>query len=201
MKHTKRFPIWTGAAILLLVGPVLAVCDGAPMDLTHLEAAKAADASIHAGGPAQTTAVSGSAVHFFTTAVIHAQEPTETGLVQRSTDIVRLTGDLNGYLVFHVTSTFDFANGSLVNTGTQFFSGTIAGSEPVVLHDDRFRFVVDLSTGETLGEVHLGRSNDGPDKGGWYECDLVIVGDGTTTPDGDGVVEYSGECTRRGKAR
>jgi hypothetical protein len=30
-----------------------------------------------------------------------------------------------------VTSTFDFANDSLVNTGDQVFSGTVAGSDPV----------------------------------------------------------------------
>jgi hypothetical protein len=92
------------------------------------------------------------------------------------------------------------AEAAEASTGTQFFSGTIAGSEPVVLHDDRFRFVVDLSTGETRGEVHLGRSNDAPHKGGWYECDLIVVGSGMTTPEGDGMVDYSGECTRRGNA-
>jgi hypothetical protein len=203
MGSMKTIKTWQGATTLLLAGPVLAVCNAAPTvpeRFDAAEAAEAAEASAASAGAAWTIPVSGSAVHFFSTAIVHSQEPTETGMIQRSTDVVQLMGDLSGFLVFHATSTFDFTNGSLVNTGTQFFSGTIAGSEPVVLHDDRFRFVVDLSTGETRGEVHLGRSNDAPHKGGWYECDLIVVGSGMTTPEGDGMVDYSGECTRRGNA-
>lgn len=196
MRDTKMLKALRGVMCLLLAGAVLAVCDAAP---TRPEALEATEASASAGGAAHAVAVSGSAVHFFTTAITHSQEPTETGMIQRSTDIVQLSGDLNGYLLYHVTSTFDFVAGSLVNTGTQFFSGTIAGSDPVVLHDDSFRFVVDLSTGETLGEIHFGRSNDAPHKGSWYECDLVVVGTGMMTPEGDGMVDYSGECTRRGQ--
>jgi hypothetical protein len=189
---------WQGAAILMLSGTALAACDPAPTVPERGGAAASAVSTSLAGPP--TVSVSGSAVHFFSTAVIHSQEPTETGMIQRSTDIVRLEGDLDGYLVFHVTSRFDFASNTLVNTGTQLFSGTIAGSDPVLLHDDRFRFEVDLSTGETLGSVHLGRSNDAPNKRAWYECDLVVVGTGMT-PEGDGLVDYSGECVRRGQPR
>lgn len=83
-----------------------------------------------------------------------------------------------------------------MNTGTQFFSGTIAGSGPVILYDDRFRFDIDLGTRETLGTVHFSRSKDAPRKGGWFECDLVVVGTGTT-PAGDITSEYSGEERRR----
>jgi hypothetical protein len=198
MRNTKTLKALQGTMYLLLAGAVLAVCDAAP---TLPEALDAAEASASADAASHAVPVSGSAVHFFTTAIIHSQEPTQTGMIQQSTDIVQLTGDLNGYLVYHVTSTFDFGAGSLVNTGTQFFSGTIAGSDPVVLHDDSFRFEVDLSTGETRGEIHLGRSNDAPHKGSWYECDLVVVGTGMLTPEGDGMVDYSGECTRRGQAQ
>ena len=139
-------------------------------------------------------------MHYFTRAIIHSQEPTETGMVQRSSDYIELTGDLKGYVLYHPVSVFDFANGTLVNTGTQFFSGTVAGSAPVILHDDTFRFEVDLNSGATTGEVHLGRSKDAPEKGGWYECDLAITGTGMT-PDGDGISDYSGTCRARGSLR
>jgi hypothetical protein len=151
-----------------------------------------------AGTGQETFSVSGSGVHFFSEAIVHSQEGTPTGMTQRSTDTVKLTGDLSGYILYHATTEFDFVGNTLVNTGTQFFSGTIAGSDPVVLRDDEFRFDVDLSTGATTGEVHLSRSNDAPHKGHWYECDLVVVGTGLT-PDGDSTVDYSGECTRRGR--
>lgn len=189
---------WHGATILILAGPVLAVCNVAPTVPDDADAASS-DASTSVLRASSAFPVAGSAVHYFSTAVIHSQEPVENGMIQKSTDIVHLTGDLSGYLVFHATSTFDFTNDSLVNTGTQFFSGTVAGSAPVVLHDDRFRFVVDLSTGATHGEVFLGRSNDAPDRGAWYECALVVVGTGAMTPEGDGMVDYTGECTRRGQ--
>jgi hypothetical protein len=120
-------------------------------------------------------------------------------MIQRSTDITELTGDLSGYILYHPTSVFDYGAGTLVNTGTQLFSGSIAGSAPVLLHDDTFRFESDLATGATTGEVFLGRSNDAPTRGGWYECTLDVVGTGLT-PEGDGMVDYSGECTPRGNA-
>jgi hypothetical protein len=161
-------------------------------------AARSAVSHTVAGG--RTIAVSGSAVHFFTTAVVHSETPTPTGKVQRSTEVIRLTGDLDGYILYHPTSTFDFAGGTLVNTGTQIYSGTIAGSAPMILHDDRFRFTVDLATGATVGEVHLSRSKDAPHPGSWYDCDLEIVGTGTT-PAGDATADYGGTCTERGNGR
>jgi hypothetical protein len=154
-------------------------------------------ASAVAASDEQTIPVSGSGVHFNTTAVVHSRQPTPTGMIQRSTEIAKLTGDLNGYILYHPTSEFDFVNNTLVNTGTQLFSGTIAGSDPVILHDDEFRFEVDLATGATRGEVHLSRSKDAPDRGEWYECDLVIVGTGLT-PEGDAMADYTGTCTRKG---
>jgi len=139
-------------------------------------------------------------VSFASTAVVHSEVPTEEGMMQRSTSVARLTGDVSGWLVFHPTSVFDFATGTLVNTGSQIFSGTILGSDPVILYDDTFRFEIDLATGETTGEVHFARSNDAPRHGSWFECDLVIVGTGATT-EGDPTSDYSGECVRLGDAR
>jgi hypothetical protein len=186
---------WYGASILLLSVPVLAAC--AEDSLPQGPAVAAASAAPYSAAKSQPFAVSGSAVHFFSTAMVHSQEPTGNGMVQLSTDIIQLTGDLNGYVLYHPTSSFDFAAGTLVNTGTQVFSGTVAGSGPVILHDDRFRFVVDLATGATTGEVHLSRSGDAPHRGGWYECHLVVTGTGVT-PEGDNLSDYTGTCTRYG---
>jgi hypothetical protein len=188
------------ALFLLLVGPTLAMCDAAPTALRSDRSTPGSDPLVMASigsAASRTISVSGSAVHYLTTAAIHSQQPTAVGMIQRSTEIIRLTGDLDGYILYHPTSTFDFANGTLVNTGTQLFSGTIAGSEPVVLHDDDFRFEVDLATGATLGSVRLARSNDAPHKGTWYECDLTVVGTGQT-PEGDVLADYDGICLHRG---
>jgi hypothetical protein len=182
-----------GLALPLFVAPLLVACTP-ESTVPEVAAQGVASRSV---ASARTIPVSGGAVHFFTTAVIHSEEPTQTGKVQRSTEIIRLTGDLDGYILYHPTSTFDLAGGTLVNTGTQVFSGTVAGSEPVILHDDRFRFEVDLATGATVGEVHLSRSRDAPDPGAWYECDLEVVGTGMT-PAGDAMANYSGSCTGRG---
>ena len=148
--------------------------------------------------PNQVVAVEGSGTHFFTTAIIHSQEPTETGMIQRSSDVVTLTGDLEGHLLYHPTSMFDFVAGTLVNTGTQIFSGSVLGSEPVILHDDRFVFEVDLNTGATIGKVHLGKSKDAPDQGSWWVCDLDVTGTGLTA-EGDATFSYTGECTLMGR--
>lgn len=147
--------------------------------------------------PRHAVAVEGAGVHFFTTAIIHSQEQTETGMIQRSSDVVTLTGDLQGHVLYHPTSTFDFVAGTLVNTGTQIFSGSVLGSDPVVLHDDRFVFEVDLGTGGMIGEVHLGKSKDAPHPGYWWVCDLDVVGTGLTA-DGDATFSYTGQCTLMG---
>lgn len=187
--HAHRLRIF----LPLFAAPLLAACTAEP---TVLEAAAQEAASRSVAGK-RTFPVSGGAVHFFTTAVVHSEEPTEAGKVQRSTEIIRLTGDLDGYILYHPTSVFDFAGGTLVNTGTQIFSGTVAGSAPMILHDDRYRFTVDLATGATVGEVHLSRSNDAPHRGSWYACDLEVVGTGSTAA-GDATATYHGTCTERG---
>jgi hypothetical protein len=141
------------------------------------------------GAPGTLRPVEGSGIHYFTTAIVHSSEPTETGLIQKSTETVDLTGDLVGRLLYQPVSVFDFVRGTLVNTGHQVFSGTILGSAPVLLYDDSFRFEVDLATGATVGEVHLTDDLAGPD----IRCKLAVVGTGMT-PEGNAMFDYSGEC-------
>jgi len=139
-------------------------------------------------------AVSGKAVHYFTTAIIHSETPTPTGKVQRSTDIVELSGDLRGRVLYHPITVIDTVKGTLVNTGSQVFSGTVLGSQPVLLHDDRFRFEVDLKPGgKESGVVHLSNTLAGPK----ISCDLVVVGAGARTAEGNAIVDYRGTCTFR----
>jgi hypothetical protein len=135
--------------------------------------------------------VAGTGVHYFTSAIVHEAhtQPTETGFVQRSTDIIDLAGDLVGRVLYHPVSRFDFAEGTLINTGHQVFSGTVLGSEPVMLFDDDYRFEVNLATGETVGEVFLVRTLAGPP----VRCILDIVSTGPTAA-GDAAVAYTGRC-------
>src|SRR5512134_2176292 len=159
---------------------------------TVLACAMASDARGPQDQQSTTRAVSGRAVHYFTTAIIHSQTPTATGMIQRSTDIIELSGDLKGRVLYHPTSVFDFVKGTLVNTGNQVFSGTVLGSSPVLLHDDEFRFEVDLNTGGLeSGEVHLTDRIAGPN----IRCDLVAVGTGAKTAEGNSIVDYTGTCT------
>jgi hypothetical protein len=151
-------------------------------------------ANVPPGPPGDARFVSGSWTHFFTTAIIHSTEPTATGMIQRSTDTVDLTGDLVGRILYHPVSEFDFVNGTLVNTGHQVFSGTVLGSDPVLLYDDSFRFEVDLSSGATTGEVHLTDSLAGPA----IRCHLDIVGTGMTA-EGNATFDYTGECRSRSR--
>lgn len=151
-------------------------------------------ASVRTGAAVQAEAemvqpVSGSGVHFLTTAIVHSSIPTATGLIQRSTETVDLTGDLTGRILYHPTSVIDFSAQTLVNTGHQVFSGTVLGSEPVMLYDDTFRFDIDLRTGTGIGSVHLVDRIDGPK----VRCDLTIVSTGMTA-DGNVAGEYTGEC-------
>lgn len=154
-------------------------------------------ASVTAGSGDDSIAVRGTGVHRFSAAVVHQQPQPDNAMTQLSTDTVLLEGDLSGQLLYHVRSEFDFEHGTLVNTGSQVFSGTVAGSEPVMLHDDTFRFEVNLQTGETMGRVHLRRSKDAP-TAWWYECDLVVTGSGEFDELGDAIVSYEGTCIRRG---
>jgi hypothetical protein len=193
LRHPLRCATTAIATGLLLFG---AGCDQGSEAAGSPAAPPAADARSPRPS-SRTFPVSGSATHFFSTAVTHSEEASATGTVQRSTDIIRLTGDLDGYVLYHPTTVIDFAEGTLVNTGTQVFSGTVDGEGPVILHDDTFRFEVVLQTGETRGEVHLGRSLDAPHRSTWFECDLDIVGTGFT-PEGDGLADYTGSCRRYG---
>lgn len=127
-------------------------------------------------------------------AIVHWEQPTPTGKIQRSTETVELFGDLRGRVLYHVTSTIDTVNGTLVNTGDQVYSGTIAGSAPVMIHDDQFRFEVNLVTGTEIGQVFLFNHIAGPK----VRCHLDVVGTGVNA-DGNPTFSYTGECRFRGQ--
>ena len=172
---------------------ILLVCICVPATGVYLRA------SVRAGAAARPESetvrpVSGSGVHFLTTAIVHSVTPTATGLIQRSTETVDLTGDLTGRILYHPTSVIDFATQTLVNTGHQVFSGTVLGSEPVMLHDDTFRFNIDLQTGTGTGTVNLVDRIDGPK----VRCQLTVVSTGMTA-DGNVAAEYTGECRFKNK--
>jgi hypothetical protein len=76
------------------------------------------------------------------------------------------------------------------------FSGTIAGSAPVMIHDDQFRFHVNLLTGEESGQVYLLNHIAGPKA----RCQLEVVGTGLT-PEGNPTFDYRGTCTFRGRRK
>ena len=141
-----------------------------------------------------TVKVAGTGFDDLKNIIVHAQKPTATGLIQQSTEIVELFGDLRGRVLYHVTSVFDFANGTLVNTGDEVYSGTIAGSAPVLVHDDQFRFEVNLVTGQETGRVFFFNHIAGPK----VRCTLDVVGTGFNA-DGNPTFAYSGECTFRGR--
>jgi hypothetical protein len=138
--------------------------------------------------------VTGSGVDALNTAIVHSKETTPTGMTQKSTETVDLKGDLEGRVLYHVTSVFDFMHGTLVNTGDEVYSGTILGSDPVMIHDDQFRFEVNLVTGQESGQVYLFDTIAGPK----VRCFLNVVGTGMNS-DGNPTFDYSGECTFRGR--
>jgi hypothetical protein len=138
--------------------------------------------------------VSGTGKHLFSSAIVHSKTDTAVGYRQRSSETVELEGDLTGRVLYHPVSTFDFQAGTLVNTGNQVFSGTVLGSEPVLLHDERFRFEVDLATGATVGKVFLTEHIAGPK----VRCELSIDSAGERTAEGDAVLSYTGRCRFRG---
>jgi hypothetical protein len=141
-----------------------------------------------------TVKVSGTGFDDLKNAIVHWKKPTAAGFIQQSTEIVELYGDLRGRVLYHVTSVFDFVNGTLVNTGEQVYSGTIAGSAPVMIHDDQFRFEVNLVTGAETGRVFLVNHIAGPK----VRCVLEGVGTGLNA-EGNPTFTYSGECTFRGQ--
>jgi len=138
---------------------------------------------------ARIVQVTGSGIDQLSGAIVHSKQPTSTGVIQRSTETVELSGDLRGRVLYHVTSVFNFKAGTLVNTGDQVFSGTVAGSEPVLLHDSKFRFNADLNSGEDTGSVYLLDHIAGPR----VECTLKVIGTGKNQ-DGNPTFTYSGRC-------
>ena len=142
-------------------------------------------------GPS-TVKVAGTGVDALNGAIIHSQESTATGMIQKSTETVDLNGDLKGRVLYHVTSVFDFVHGTLVNTGDQVYSGTVAGSAPVMIHDDQFRFEVNLITGKEVGRVYLFDHIAGPR----VSCTLAVVGTGVNG-EGNPTFDYNGVCTFR----
>ena len=133
--------------------------------------------------------VTGTGTDLLNGAIVHSKRQTPTGMIQRSTETVELKGDLTGRILYHVTSTFDFANDSLVNTGDQVFSGTVAGSDPVMIHDGRFRFHANLKTGADTGSVQLVDHIAGP----WVKCTLQVIGTGKDA-DANPTFNYTGHC-------
>lgn len=168
--------------------PIIAVlCFGA----VHLLGGAAAAAQEQASGK-RSVRVAGSGTDLVNGAIVHSEQKTAVGKILKSTEIIELNGDLHGRVLYHVTSTFDFAKGTLVNVGDEVFSGTIAGSEPVMLHDSRFRFDVNLTTGADTGSVYLLDHIAGP----YAQCTLKVSGTGKNA-DGNPTFNYNGDCTVR----
>ena len=142
----------------------------------------------------RTVAVSGTAVDLLNTAIVHSKDSTAKRMVQRSTETVELTGDLTGRVLYQVTTEIDFVHKMLVNTGFEVFSGTVAGSAPVMLHDHRFRFEANLATGEERGRAYLVEHIAGPD----IRCTLDVKGTGTNVQ-GNPTSSYTGECVIAGR--
>ncbi len=133
--------------------------------------------------------VTGTGTDLLNGAIVHSKKQTPTGMIQQSTETVELKGDLTGRVLYHVTSTFDLANDTLVNSGDQVFSGTIAGSEPVMIHDGKFRFYANLKTGADTGSVYLIDHIAGPK----VQCTLQVVGTGKDA-DANPTFNYTGRC-------
>jgi hypothetical protein len=177
------------ASHALVIAAFTASCLGA------VDARAAGDSAASRNHDHPTTVnVAGSGVDGLNNAIVHSQELTATGKIQRSTETVELNGDLKGRVLYHVTSVFDFVHGTMVNTGDQVYSGTVAGSAPVMIHDDQFRFEVNLVTGEESGRVYLLDHIAGPK----VRCSLHVVGTGVTA-EGNPTFDYTGVCTFRGR--
>lgn len=134
--------------------------------------------------------VSGKGIHYFDSAIEHNSRQTPAGKLRKTTtETIDLAGDLEGRVLYQPTGEYDFAKYKLVNTGKQVFSGTIAGSKPVLLFDDEFRFEVNLATGETLGRVYLTERIAGPKA----SCELEIR-NSASPPTGAPEFVYTGVC-------
>jgi hypothetical protein len=167
--------------VTLTIGGIL-LCNGA------------AFAGEDVASKARSVKVAGSGTDVLNSAIIHSKRKTPNGMIQQSTETVELKGDLTGRVLYQVTSTLDLANQTLVSTGDQVFSGTIAGSEPVMIHDGRFRFDVNLTTGKDNGSVYLVDHIAGPK----VRCTLRVVGTGKDA-DANPTFNYAGRCDFRAK--
>jgi hypothetical protein len=146
-------------------------------------------AGVDGASKIRSVQVTGTGTDLLNGAIVHSKTQTPTGMIQRSTETVELKGGLNGRILYHVTSTFDSANASLVNTGDQVFSGTVAGSDPVMIHDGSFHFHANLKTGTDTGSVQLVDHIAGP----WVKCMLQVIGTGKDA-DANPTFNYSGRC-------
>jgi hypothetical protein len=152
-----------------------------------------AAAFAHAAAEKGVIQVKGTGMDLLNGAIVHLKRTTSTGEIRKSTQIVELRGDLNGKVLYHVTTVIDDKKGTLVNTGDQVFSGTIAGSEPVMIHDSKFRFEVNLATGAESGSVYLFDHITGPR----VQCQLQVTGTGNNA-DGNPTFSYVGMCVFAG---
>jgi hypothetical protein len=137
----------------------------------------------------RTVQVSGTGTDLLNGAIVHSKQSTATGVIQHGTEVVELSGDLTGKVLYHVTTVIDSLKQTLTNTGDQVFSGTIKGSEPVMIRDSRFRFDVNLATGAESGSVYLTDRIAGPQ----VRCELKVTGTGKTA-DGNPTFSYIGNC-------
>jgi hypothetical protein len=137
----------------------------------------------------RTVQVQGSGVDRADSAVVHAEQQDASGLTRTATEIVELEGDLHGRVLYQVTTRVDAARHQLTNTGRQVYSGTVAGSGPVLLYDDQFVFRVDLTTGAEQGAVYLVHHLGGPA----VRCELAVRGNGHDDA-GNPTFTYNGQC-------
>jgi hypothetical protein len=137
--------------------------------------------------------VKGTGTDFLNSEIVHLKSATPTGEMRKSTGIIELRGDLNGKVLYQLTAQLDYTKGTLVKTGDQVFSGTIVGSEPVMIHDSKFRFEINLTTGAESGSVYLFDHIMGPT----VQCELQITGTGVNA-DGNRTFSYVGTCTFAG---
>ena len=72
------------------------------------------------------------------------------------------------------------------------FSGTVAGSKPVMIHDSKFRFEVNLNTGAESASIFLVDHIAGPR----VCCELSVTGTGKTAEDNP-TLKYTGDCKFR----
>jgi hypothetical protein len=139
---------------------------------------------------AEVLQVRGTGTDLLNGEIVHLKSTTPTGEMRKSTGIVELRGDLKGKVLYHLTAELDYTKGTLVKTGDQVFSGTIVGSEPVMIHDSKFRLEINLTTGAESGSVYLFDHITGPT----VECELRINGTGLSA-DGNRTFSYEGTCT------